>query len=444
MLIYRTLRLCTSDSVARRLWRMAPRMVMVSHPICARCVTAAPTTQRQASTPPDRMEDAGDALGRTVLACLAQDLAPAEAYERLVSVDTNMDTRSLHTCLSGTSSESYSDVLVRLALRTRPPPPRLFTYIETMCVYRMPSMSVEEYDERGIVVSLLSQLLASKPADHVAVDAMAHLILEAGGHAHVLEHLPTKQLIEAFGSSTCDFWRATLRLVCNPSAAGAQLFTRLVQGALRDGWPSVRDEDNLNTLLTEIQDVLGQMDAINNPQSDAVRHALASLQHGVSASADDLFDEEMPKTPLTKLCNVDHFSAYTSALVQAWRQSKGSGRCVPPQAPPPEPAMVLLVHTLARLDMDWAQKSYTALGMLRMRCAHAAPRKVEGGCDMTCMFLHELIVATTLCAIQELGADPRARTAQSWRHVLGGVVRFLNLTTGAASGCVVAATCAEP
>lgn len=394
---------------------------MVSDPIYARWTTSLP---QYGYLHTDRMDEAGEVLGGTVLACLAEDLSPAEAYERLASVESALGIRPLHTCLSGRCGLTYTDVLVRLALGSRPPPPRLFSYIETMCVYRSPSMSFEEYDERGIVVSLLTQLLASKPADHVAVDAIAHLILEAGGHAQVLEHLPTKLLIDAFGPSTCDFWRATLRLVRDPNAAGAQLFMRLVHGAVRDGWPPLHEEDTLEVLLREIQDVVAQVDAAGT-SSEAMRHALAALQHGVTASADDLFDDDGPATSTPKLCGSSSFSSYTTALVQAWRKSDGRARRVPLQAPHPEPDMVLLVHTLARLDVNWSHKKYTALGLFQMRAAQT-PANGEAGRGTTLVFLHELIVATTLCALHELGADTRARTAQAWRHVLGGVVRMWN------------------
>lgn len=318
-------------------------------------------------------------------------------------------------------------MLVRLALCARPPPPLLFAYIEAMCVYRTPSISVEDYDEQCIVVSLLSQLLVIKPADYGAVDTIARLILDAGGNAHVLEHLPIKNLIEAFKESTCNFWRAALRLVRDPKASGAQLFTRLVHGAMRDGWPLVHDEDALEVLLHDIQEVTARMDATHShsqgPQSDAVRHALAALQHGVTASADDLFDEEMPTTTKTTLWSSTPFSPYMTALLQAWRESEGPGRrrVLPPQPPHPEPDLVLLVYTLSRLDMNWHSKCYTALGMLRTRCAPGSPASVER--DATSVFLFELIVATNLCALQELRVDPCARTAQTWRHIFGGVVR---------------------
>ena len=83
-------------------------------------------------------------------------------------------------------------------------------------------MFAEEYDERVVVLSLLTQLFAFKPADHVAVDTIAHLILEAGGYAQVLEHLPTKQLIDAldhlhviFGAQLFVSWAIRVRPVHN-------------------------------------------------------------------------------------------------------------------------------------------------------------------------------------------------------------------------------------
>lgn len=309
-----------------------------------------------------------------VLTCLAEKVPTCQAYARIV------EAARAKGGLAVLQAE-LTDVLVTMAFASKPMPPLLLDYLDALCMKCAYDTDVTAFEEGRVLLVLLRKLPdAAQDVDQATVNMLSQLVLQAAGDPTMSDTVSLSYFIEGFDNDFLAFWRATLHLVRDADGAGARLFTRLVAQAARDGWPTLDESPALENIQEEIQQLAASVDAMhtNRPTSDgdATRHAVATLQRGLSSTmVDDLFDETnvSVSSPIQPLWGTRAYLAYATSLHVAWQQSQGAQtrRPVLPVPCSPEPEMFLLAHTLANGDMDWTQKCLAVQGVFQAHLHHA-------------------------------------------------------------------------
>lgn len=332
-----------------------------------------------------------------VVTALGARWTPAQLLEHVQHLAT--DSGMPHEC----AVRILPDALLAAAFAVDPAPSLVMEYLGALCI--APDAHHTDAHEHNLGPFLWSLLHRAHANTRTANEVCEQLLFGIGDTLPA--SLTPARLAETVPEDSV--WPTIFMLVRialdldAPHSAAAVLFQRLAS----------------HTYCASLPDTWAQL--AHDVESARTQNSAWSTIAQVLATLEQEPEEQAPRrnhTMLPDLWSGRQTLPYALALAGAVHQLHTSGGRVPalPQAPLPEPDVMLFIYTLTSDTNSWVDKCGMAQGLLASRLAYAdtEPEKIR------LTFYVEILIATTQAALTCVGMSQD--TASAWRAVVGGLL----------------------